>query len=342
MRAVLVTKPGELPSLGQIPAPILGEVLVPGFPIDEPQVPPRETGPHPASLIEVSYAAINPIDLHVASGAFFQGLPQVPYVPGVEGVGRVVESETLPAGTRVRFELGHPGYGANGSMAELTAVDDAGLVELPESVADEDAAALGNSAITAGRVLDLAEMSPGETVLVLGASGAIGKVAVQMARHHGAGQVIAAGRDAGRLERAVDLGADHAVSLAGKSPEEVAAELRELGGVDVVIDPLWGEPAMAALAAGNFGIRLVNFGLAAGRSVDMSSIPLRNNRATVKGISTAMDSFEVRRASFVQGLDLLESGGLVVDHQVFPMGEVAEAWQAQRNSPGARLLLAIG
>jgi NADPH2:quinone reductase len=132
------------------------------------------------------------------------------------------------------------------------------------------------------------------------------------------------------------------VSLAGKSQDELTTELRELGGVDVVIDPLWGEPAMAALAAGNFGVRLVNFGLAAGRSVDMSSIPLRNNRATVKGISTAMDSFEVRRASFVQGMDLLVSGGLVVDHQIFPMEEIAEAWQAQGNSRGARLLLAIG
>lgn len=342
MRAVLVTRPGELPSLGQIPAPILGEALVPGFPIDEPNVPPRRPGPHPASLIEVSYAAVNPIDLHVASGTFFQGTPQVPYVPGVEGVGLIVESATLTSGTRVRFELGHPGYGANGSMAELAAADDAGLVELPETVTEEDAAALGNSAITAGRVLDFAEMAHGETVLVLGASGAIGKVAIQLARHRGAGEVIAAGRDAGRLERALELGADHIVLLAGKSSEEVTAELRELGGVDVVIDPLWGEPAMAALGAGKFGVRLVNFGLAAGPSVDMSSVPLRNNRATVKGVSTAMDSFEVRRASFIEGLELLAGGGLVVDHRVFPIEDVADAWTAQRGSPGARLLLAIG
>jgi NADPH2:quinone reductase len=341
MRAVLVTSPGELPSLGEIPAPVLGEVLVPGFPIDEPNVPQREPGHHPASLIEVSVATINPIDLHVASGSFFQGIPKVPYVPGVEGVGRVVDSETLASGTRVRFELGHPGYGANGSMSEMTVADDAGLTELPESVTDEDAAALGNSAITAGRVLDLAEVAPGETVLVLGASGAIGKVTVQMARHRGAGQVIAAGRDARRLERALELGADHAVSLAGKEPQEVTAELRALGGVDVVIDPLWGEPAMSALAAGNFGVRLVNFGLAAGRSVDMPSVPLRNYRATVRGISTAMDSFEVRRASFLQGLELLVSGDLVVDHRIFPMEAVADAWIAQRSSPGARLLLSI-
>jgi NADPH2:quinone reductase len=227
-------------------------------------------------------------------------------------------------------------------MSELTVADDAGFAELPESVTDEDAAALGNSAITAGRVLDLAGVAQGETVLVLGASGAIGKVAVQMARHRGAAQVIAAGRDSRRLERALELGADHAVSLAGKEPQQVTAELRALGGVDVVIDPLWGEPAMAALAAGNFGVRLVNFGLAAGRSVDMSSIPLRNNRATVMGISTAMDSFEVRRASFLQGLELLVSGDLLVDHRILPMEAVADAWVAQRSSPGARLLLSIG
>ena len=126
MRAVLVTARGEPPSVGQIADPILGETLVPGFPIDEPGVPAREPGPHPASLVEVTFAAINPIDLHIASGRFFQGDPHVPYVPGVEGVGRVVRSESYPEGTRVRFELGHPGYGANGSMAQLTVADDAG------------------------------------------------------------------------------------------------------------------------------------------------------------------------------------------------------------------------
>lgn len=341
MRAVLVTARGEPPSVGQIADPILGETLVPGFPIDEPGVPAREPGPHPASLVEVTFAAINPIDLHIASGRFFQGDPHVPYVPGVEGVGRVVRSESYPEGTRVRFELGHPGYGANGSMAQLTVADDAGLVELPDSVGDAEAAALGVSVITAGRALDLAELARGETVLVLGASGAIGKMAVQLARHRGAGVVIAAGRHPENLKRAVELGADHAVTL-DRPMAEVTAELRELGGVDVVIDPLWGEPAIAALDAGNFGMRLVNFGLAAGASADMSSIPLRNHRATIRGISTAMDDFETRRAGYADGLRLLADGEVIVDHETYPMEQAAGAWAAQTRSPGGRLLIEIG
>ncbi len=343
MRAVLVAALGEAPTIGTKPVPVLGTVPIPGFPIEGPLVPPRAPGPHPASLVEVEYASINPIDLHVASGHFFQGTPQVPYVPGVEGVGRSVESESLPAGTRVRFELGHPGYGADGAMAELAAVDDAGLVELSGSMSGPEAAALGVSFVTAARALDLAEVAEGETVLVLGASGAIGKIAVQLARHAGAGRVIAAGRRRDRLERAMELGADACVSIQGKSTDELTAEFREAGGggVDVVIDPIWGEPAVAALAASNFGGRLVNFGQAGGSIATVSSLPLRNHRATIKGISTAMDGFELRRSRYLNGLELLAQGKLVVDHRVFAIDDIAEAWTVQQESPGVRLVVKI-
>jgi NADPH2:quinone reductase len=343
MKAAIVATAGHPPLFGHTARPDLASTIPPGFPIDEPKVPQRPPGPHPASLVEVSYSAINPIDLHVASGRFFQGAPRVPYIPGVEGAGRVVESGTYPAGTRVRFELGHPGYGANGSMAEYVVVDDAGLVELPESVTDAHAAALGVAAITAGRALDLGELAMGETVLVLGAAGAVGSMAIQLARLRGAARVVAAGRSPAGLERTRALGADATVSLSDRSVAELADDFRKagLGGIDVIVDPLWGDPAMAAIQAGNFGVRLVNCGQAAQPTTEFASVALRNHRATVRGISTAMDGFDVRRARFVEALEHLAAGRLTVDYAVYSLEQVAAAWSAQAESPGTKLLLDV-
>jgi NADPH2:quinone reductase len=111
--------------------------------------------------------------------------------------------------------------------------------------------------------------------------------------------------------------------------------------VDAVVDPLWGGPAMAALAAGAFGVRLVNFGQAAASETAMSSVPLRNNRATVLGISTAMDPPKVRRDRCAQVLDLVAAGRLTVAHEVLPLDRVAEAWRRQAASPNGKLVLRL-
>ncbi|QBR93143.1 quinone oxidoreductase family protein [Nocardioides euryhalodurans] len=344
MRAAAVREVGSPPLFGTFAYPDRATTVPPRFPIEHGDAPARPPSERASSLVAVTCAALNPIDLHVASGGFFQGPPQVPYVPGVEGVGRVLESDHLPAGTRVRFELGHPGYGGNGALAEQVVVDDESMVELPASVADDDAAALGVAGITAARALDLADLGAGEGVLVLGATGAVGAVAVQLARLRGAGRVVAAGRNPEQLRRAVAvLGADAAVELDGRSVADLAAAFREAagGGVDVVVDPLWGEPAVAALAAGNLGVRLVNVGQAAGTSVEMPSVPLRGHRAVVRAISTAMDDLSLRRERYSEVLGHLAAGRLLVDHVTRPLEDVAEAWAAQASSPGRRLLLRV-
>jgi NADPH:quinone reductase len=194
------------------------------------------------------------------------------------------------------------------------------------------------------RALDLLEIQRGERVLVLGATGAIGQLAVQLARMAGAGRVVAAGRSPQGLERAGDLGADACVQLDGRERDELSAALREAAGgrgVDAVVDPLWGEPAMAALAAGAFGVRLVNFGQAAGPETTMSSVPLRNNRAAVLGISTAMDPPEVRRDRCARVLRLVAAGRLTVAREVLALDRVAEAWERQAASPNGKLVLRV-
>lgn len=342
MRAAVISQVGTAPAFGELQDPDPEALVAPEWPV---AISDGEAPDAPAlTLIDVRSAALNPLDLHVGAGRFFQGPPQVPYAPGVEGVGVVVQSEALPAGTRVRFEVGHPGYGTNGSLVERAVAPDSTLVELPENIDDDSAAAAGVAGITAMRALDLLELSGGECVLVLGATGAIGQLAVQLARLAGAGRVIAAGRDQLGLARARDLGADSAVELDGRDRDELAGAFRDAAGgrgVDAVVDPLWGEPAMAALAAGAFGVRLVNFGQAAACEATVSSVPLRNNRATVLGISTAMDPPELRRARCAHVLSLVAGRRVRVDHDVLPLEQVAEAWRRQGASPRRKLVLRI-
>jgi NADPH2:quinone reductase len=345
MRAAVISEVGRAPSLGELPDPDPRALVAPEWPVASPsRRAAEETQPADGlTLVEVRSAALNPLDLHVAAGRFFQGRPQLPYAPGVEGAGVVIESDSAAAGTRVRFEVGHPGYGTNGSLVERAVAPDSTLVELPADIDEDTAAAAGVAGITAMRALDLLEIQSGERVLVLGATGAIGQLALQLARIAGAGHVVAAGRSPQGLERADELGADACVQLDGREGDELAAAFREAAGgrVDAVVDPLWGGPAMAALAAGAFGVRLVNFGQAAASETAMSSVPLRNNRATVLGISTAMDPPKVRRDRCAQVLDLVAAGRLTVAHEVLPLDRVAEAWRRQAASPNGKLVLRL-
>jgi NADPH2:quinone reductase len=342
MRAAVISEVGAPPALGELPDPDPDALVAPEWPVADPAGRTRDSPP--LTLIEVRSAALNPLDLHVGAGRFFQGPPRVPYAPGVEGAGVVLRSGALPTGARVRFEVGHPGYGTNGSLVEKAVAPDSTLVELSEGIDDDSAAAAGVAGITATRALDLLDLRKGDRVLVLGATGAIGKLAVQLARLAGAGRVIAAGRDPQALARARELGADASVELDGRERDELAVAFRDAAGgrgVDAVVDPLWGEPAMAALAAGAFGVRLVNFGQAAVGETTMSSVPLRNNRATVLGISTAMDPPELRRARCARVLELVAAGRLQVDREVLALERVADAWHRQGASPNRKLVLRV-
>lgn len=346
MRAAVIAATGEPPYVGELPNPDPDRLVGPEWPVSAAAVGSAgESESNGLSLIAVRAAALNPLDLHVAAGRFFQGPPQVPYAPGVEGAGVVIQSGSVAPGTRVRFEVGHPGYGTNGSLAEQTVAPDSTLVELSDALDDEAAAAGGVVGITAARALDLLEVREGDRVLVLGATGSIGQLAVQLAKAAGAHRVVAAGRDAGALARACELGADAAVRLDGRDTGELAAAFREAAGgpgVDAVVDPLWGPPAMAALAAGSFGVRLVNFGQAAGSETVVSSVHLRNNRATIRGISTAMDPPELRRNRCARVLQLLEAGRLIVDRDVVGLDGVGEAWARQARSPNCKLVVRLG
>jgi NADPH:quinone reductase len=293
------------------------------------------------ALVAVEAAPLNPVEIRVAAGRHPRRA-QPPYVPGLEGVGTVIQSALLEPGTRVRFESSAlPGFGAHGTLAERAAVPEESLVELPDEVADDLAAALGVVGITALLALERAAPASGARVLVLGVTGAVGQMAVQLAKLTGAGRVVGVGRSAERLERVRELGADEVVELGDEDLTD-AFERAAGGQLDVVIDPLWGEPAMAALRAIATEGRLVNVGQSAGTDVRLPLEIVRNRQGAIHAISSGWTGLERKAAAYRHLLEHVVAGRLTVDREVVPLDDVAAAWERQDASPGRKLVISIG
>jgi NADPH:quinone reductase len=319
-------------------AAVVEELGSPARP-SEREAPARE--PREA-LVEVTAAPLNPIEIRVASGSFARRA-EPPYVPGLEGAGRVVESDRVAAGRRVRFEgAALPGFGNQGTLAELAAVEEDSLVELPDSIDDAQAAALGVVGITAALALDRAGIAGAERVLVLGATGAVGQAAVQLARARGAGRIVAAGRNRDGLARALELGADAAVTL-DVAGDALADEFKQAAGgaLDVVVDPLWGAPAMAALTTlADYG-RHVNVGQSAGTDVDVPIDQVRNRQGAIHAISSGWTPLPEKASVYRRLLDDVAAGRLAVDHELIPLDDIARAWERQAESPNRKLVIQI-
>lgn len=295
------------------------------------------------TLVTVTAAPIVPLDQLVASGTSYFGRPATPYVPGTQGVGVVARSDVLPAGTRVFFATTAGIVPGDGSMAERCQVPDDAVVPLDPEVPDPAAAALGLSAVAAWMVLtDRARLQPGERVLVLGAGGAVGQVAVAAAKVLGAGRVVAVCRSAEAQERARAAGADEVVPLSGDA-DALTDRFREAcgGSVDVVVDPVFGAAATAASRVLADRGRLVNLGSASGDVAEFSSSVLRSRTAEVLGYTNAALTAEQRRSALEAVFRYARAGRLSVAHEVVPLAEAADAWRRQAAGDArVRLVLA--
>jgi NADPH:quinone reductase-like Zn-dependent oxidoreductase len=189
-------------------------------------------------VVDVLAAALSPRVRSQAAGTHYTSTDDLPLIPGIDGVGR------LPNGELVYFLLPDTNKGA---MAERTAVDMRRTVPIPNDADPIRIAAAMNPAMASWVALRRRiAFGPGQSVLVLGATGSSGRCAVQVAKHLGAGRIVAVGRGAERMQ---GLGADRVVELEG-DPETVRRDLADAGkDVDVVIDFLWGEPTRNALYA---------------------------------------------------------------------------------------------
>ena len=285
-----------------------------------------------ANVIEVTAAPLNPVDLSIATGKFYAGTPPLPYVPGGEGIGHPMSG--VPA-DRVYFRAAPP----NGALAER-AVANGQTVPLPEQVSDGVAAALGTPGIAAYLAMTRrAQLQPGETVLVLGASGVLGSIAVQVAKLIGAGRVIAAARDDRALARAKDLGADATVDL--KQIEGLTERIREAsrGQLQVVIDPIWGAAAVAALEAMSPLGRFVQLGQAAGPEATVKSATVRGRYLSILGYGSFLVPWEEQVVAYRRLVEYAAAGKIKVEVEVLPLEAAPDAWKRQATSPHRKLVL---
>lgn len=287
------------------------------------------------TAVAVEVAGLNPIDLRVASGTLAAMAPAVPSVVCREGVG------TAPDGRRVYFDVVQPPHGA---AAQRCAADPESFVAVPEGLEPAQAVCFGIAGVAAWLSLERrAQLARGETVLVLGATGVVGMIAVQVARLLGAGRVVAAGRDSNGLRRALQLGADEAVRLDG-DVEAMAGAFRAAagnrGGYDVELDPLWGDPAAAAVTAMNGRGRMVQLGQSAGATSPLGSVPIRFRELSILGHTNFAAPVEVRQAALARMFAHAAAGELVAGYEVVPLADVARAWGRQSESPGVKLVLA--
>ena len=253
--------------------------------------PPQfEAFPEPSpfegeAIVHVRAAALKPVDKQLAGGSHYASPRELPLVCGSDGVGQ------LEDGTRVFFGGPRRPYGG---MAERTVVQRAQCFPLPDDVDDATAAAIPNPGVSAWISLHhRAKLARNETVLILGATGVTGKLAVQIAKILGAGRVVAAGRNERALSALPGLGADATIQIDKPDQELTETFRREAGekGFDVIIDYLWGAPTEALLAAitrTEFAVagsetRLVEAGESAGPSIRLPAAVLRSAALTILG-----------------------------------------------------------
>src|SRR5579875_1124121 len=293
-------------------------------------VPRRGNG---QALIRVLAAPISPLDRLCASGTSYFGAPQLPYVPGTQGVGIVMEADTLTPGQRVWFSCDAGMKPGDGSMALYCVIDEQAALVLPEQVESDLAAALGLSAIAAWMARTWrGHLQPGEQVLVLGASGAVGQVAVQAAQLLGAGRVFAASPDEqGRTPPLNKYGADAAVHLNGDDVAEISKRIAAAceGPLHLVIDPVWGLPAEAAGRVLGFEGRFVNIGSSAGASARFESATVRSRLHNILGYTNNALTHQQKAQALTEILTHAAAGRLTIERQIAPLERVAEAWQRQ-------------
>ena len=321
MRAADLTAQGEPPAAAEHPDP--------------------QAGPGQA-VVRMTAAPVVPLDLLCASGTSYFGPPALPYVPGVQGVGRVESSSRLPAGTRVFVSTSAGMAPGDGSMAELCAVGEDDLVPLEDGVPDDAVAAIGLSGVAAWMALTWrAGLRAGERVVVLGAGGAVGQVGVGAAVALGAGRIVAVCRGEEGRERALAAGAHAAVAATG-DVDRVAAELRDAleGDADVVLDPVFGAAATAAGRVLAQRGRLVNLGSAAGDSATFSSALLRSRTASVLGYTNNALTAAQKADALTAVLRHAAAGQISVAAETLPIAEAEQAWRRQAaGTGGIRLVL---
>lgn len=311
MKAAIVPQSGSVPIYGDFrePVPASGECR-----------------------IAVTAAALSPVVKARASGGHYSAPDAFPFVVGIDGVGR------LDDGRRVYFILPKPPFG---SMAQWAAVPSAQCVPVPDGLDDIAAAALPNPGLSSWAALtERARFKPGETVLVNGATGTSGRLAVQIAKHLGAGKVVATGRNPAALRKLHALGADETVVLSDDADAlDRAFKQCFARGIDVVLDYLWGHSAERLLLAASrtlaegVPLRFVQLGHASAPTVALPASVLRS--AAIELTGSGLGSVPLHRIVRVvdELLRAAITAGFRIETQSLPLSDVERAWVGEKLHP---------
>ena len=288
-------------------------------------------------LVDVLATALHPRVVSQANGSHYTSTDELPLVPGIDGVGRDAN------GMLHYFLLPDT---AMGSMSEQTVIDVRRSIVLPEGTDPVAVAAAMNPAMSSWVALrQRVNFALGQNVLVLGATGNAGALAVQIAKRFGANKIIAAGRDQTKLAGLKQLGATETVLLDG-TPEDIAERLGTASvDVDVVIDYLWGETTTAAMIAlvthrddDSRPLTWIEIGSVTGPTAEIPSAALRACRLSIVGSGQGSVSAREFLAELPELALQISGGAFQVDTVEVPLREVEAAW-ADSQTTAKRIVL---
>ncbi|BCI84182.1 zinc-binding alcohol dehydrogenase family protein [Mycobacterium sp. SMC-18] len=307
--------------------------------LDFPEPQPRDG----AVVATVEASALTNLSRMVIMGKHYSSKEvQLPAIAGVDGVARLDDGSRVYTGSLAPYGL----------MAERTLVVPAGAVPVPEHVDSVTAAAVPNPGMSAWMSLDYAaQTKPGDHVLVLGATGVTGSVAVQLAKFvFGAGRVVVAGRNPERLEWLRTVGADDVIALGTDDLAESVVAQHSARPFDAVIDYLWGTPAeqtLTALAAAHpsthfHATRFIQVGSMTGASISVDAATLRSTGITLQGVGIGSVPPEALQRARTEGLPrmfaMLDAGELQLTTAARPLADIENVWAAKEPS-GTRVVI---
>jgi NADPH:quinone reductase-like Zn-dependent oxidoreductase len=288
-------------------------------------------------LVDVLAVGLHPRVRTDAAGRHYTSTGTLPMIPGVDGVGRLAD------GRRVYFVADDE---LPGPMAEKAVIDLRRTMPLPDQAAAELIAAAMNPAMSSWVALRRrVPMEAGQSVLVLGATGNAGTMAVQVAKRLGAGRVVGAGRNADRLAVLSAVGADEIVQLTDDTEATGAALAKAAADVDIVIDYLWGKPAERAImtllparADRSQALNWIQIGAMAGPTMELPSVALRSANLRIQGNGQGAVSTKGYLAELPSLIDEIASGALQITPRAVSLRDVESAW-TRPDVPGERTVI---
>jgi len=283
-------------------------------------------------LVTVTAAALHQIVKALANGSHYGSTGLLPFVPGVDGVGRLAD------GSRVFFGGARPPFG---TFAQKSIAGSFMLIPVPDAIDDATAAGIANPAMSSWVALMRGGFVAGESVLILGATGTSGQLAVQIAKRRGASRVIAAGRNPEALAKLKSVGADVVISLDQEPDALVAAFRAELNaGIDVVLDYLWGAPAetffkataQKGLRNSSPRVRFVQIGSMAGPNISLPAATLRSSGLELIGSGFGSANMEQIRQAVVEFFALIAKSPVEFSKKVVPLSEIATVWNEKEQA----------